>query len=214
MFDLSKIQEKLKSAEERYISVLAKKEMIDGDIIEVEKKIENLNFYLRTSKEVQIFTQKQIDLQRKVLSEKFSSIITYGNTVVYQNDIKFLVKDSDDLSSAQFKLVRNKNGAEVEEPIVGFSGGGLRNLICFLLNVVILLLYNPQRRRFLSFDERFGGIDTEGRSERVSELLAQLAEKTGIQFIMASHKPGLVECGDKIYRAEMDHLGRTKYILT
>lgn len=178
--------------------------------LDYELRVQQIESFILTSEKVNIFIQSQIESQRRLLREKISGLVTFGIQVVFGPGISFVISE-DESGRNDFKLDRKVGDVTVTEGIVGTSGGGLVKVICFLLNVVMLLLARPPRRKILILDEVWGAVDSEERSYKIKNLVEQLAEKTGIQFIISTHKPGITDCGDVRYHTTKDAHGYTKF---
>ena len=84
-------------------------------------------------------------------------------------------------------------------------GGGVSAIVGFLLRLVLMLLTG--RRSLLLLDETFAHVSAEFEP-RLSEFLAELAEKTATQIVLVTHSEAFADNADKVYRFEA-HNGKT-----
>lgn len=66
------------------------------------------------------------------------------------------------------------------------AGGGPVDMAALALRVAALLLSTPRRRPALFLDEPFRGVNGESHRKRAAHVIETLADKLGIQFVIAT----------------------------
>jgi len=94
-------------------------------------------------------------------------------------------------------LIFERNGLEMA-PLTA-AGGGTVDVAAFALRLAALMLQRPPQRRCLVLDEPFKYLSKAYRPV-VRDLLLDLAEELGMQFIVVTHDAEMA-CG-KIVRIE------------
>ena len=80
-------------------------------------------------------------------------------------------------------------------------GGGVIDFISFALRITLWSITSPHRRAVLILDEPFKHLskDLHGKASR---LLRLISSKLGMQIIMVSHSPDLIEAADKVFEVK------------
>lgn len=76
--------------------------------------------------------------------------------------------------------------------------GGVVDVLSFALRTAVLMLHRPRLRPVLIADEPFKHVSAENLPA-VASMLATLAERTGIQFIIISHEEEIAEEADRVF---------------
>ena len=115
--------------------------------------------------------------------------------------------DDDYQLNLDFELRRNKTEADITiskgdaekvKPMEA-SGGGVADVASFGLRTSLLMLKHPKPRPTVILDEPFRYLDREAQV-KAGELLQELKDKLGIQFIVISHDDNIVEGADKLFQ--------------
>lgn len=150
-------------------------------------------------------TQVAGQARREELRDRVESLVTQGLQAVFRRtDYRF---------SFDVELKRGKFGAypflysqfrgkELKASIVDGHGGGIADVVSFLLRVVVLCLQRPRVSPVLVLDESFRHVSP-GCLRGVAQLLRELNRMIGIQFILVTHKEELLDAADVIYRAKL-----------
>lgn len=102
-------------------------------------------------------------------------------------------------------------GKRLEDEIRDSRGGGVQDVVSFILRVVVLSLARPALAKVLVLDEAFRNV-ADAHLRGVATLLMELNRSAGVQFILVTHKASLLDAADVIYRAWLED-GETKFTL-
>lgn len=135
------------------------------------------------------------------------AIITRGLTLVREEPWKFRIahKLRGDVSAVEF-LVTDPSGHETD--VLDSHGGGLSNLIDFLLRVLVILNSRPSMRKFLWLDESFSAISDEFLPA-TAELLRQFVDTLGLQIVLTTHIRAFTDVADIVHLVEARPSGST-----
>ena len=97
------------------------------------------------------------------------------------------------------RLAFEKNGQEYSP--LDASGGGVVDIASFALRLTCLALIKPNPRPLLVLDEPFRFLSAD-HQPRAAEMLKELSERLGIQVIMVTHNPLLIENADKVFQVK------------
>lgn len=155
------------------------------------------------------------ELRRQELRDRVEELVTKGLRAVFERtDLRFSFKLStrSDRFGVEPVLISGFGDEELEVEIADGHGGGVADIVAFLLRVVVLCLARPKLSRVMILDETFKHVSPE-YLRGVAVLLKELSESAGMQFVLVTHKPELLDAADVIYRASLDPKGQTKFEL-
>ena len=81
------------------------------------------------------------------------------------------------------------------------SGGGAVDVAAFALRVASWSMQHPRSRNTIILDEPMRFLSTD-LQPKASEMLKQLSEKLGLQFIIITHEEELTEQADKVFEIQ------------
>lgn len=139
------------------------------------------------------------------------AIITRGLTLVRGEPWKFRIvhKLRGDVSAVDFR-VTDPRGQETS--VLDSHGGGLANLIDFLLRVLVILNSRPAMRRFIWLDEAFSKVSEEF-IPATAELLRQFKTTLGLQLVLNTHNRAFTDVADRVYVVEnRNGIGRVRLL--
>ena len=141
-------------------------------------------------KEVALKTQEQLEYH-------VSDITSLALESVFENEAYNLV--------VRFIQRRNKTECDLlferdEEEIdpLNASGGGAVDVAAFALRIAMWSMESPKSRNVIILDEPFRFLSKD-RQDRASQMLKELSEKLGIQFIIVTHEDTLTQYADKTF---------------
>lgn len=176
--------------------IKANKSVLDKTRIDL-KSCEDRNQLLNLASEV----LKRIGDQKKQKTvEIFERVITAAIKEAFGFDYSFVIDINSDGKrvSTKFKLI-NPEGNELD--IMDSVGGGLIDVISFVLRVLILASAKPKRSQVMFLDESFRCVSVEYRP-KVATLLKSLSKRLGMQFLLVTHQSELLEAADVAYQLE------------
>lgn len=133
---------------------------------------------------------------------KIEGIVTKGLQAVFGNDYSFHVNQitKGKNSTIEFTVKTKMGDAVVETPVLEAHGGGLAQIIGFLLRTVIIMLTpDKNQSRVMILDETFGMV-SESLIEPLAGFMKELIDKAGFQFLLITHSPSWVDYADTVYR--------------
>lgn len=193
---LSDLRNKLERAKGRRQGLL---EDLELERKELKKAEHNLKVY---SESLDVLNAS-LAVVRKEMKSKIDDLVTSGLNSVFSNDLIFEMKVSSNRSrfSTVPVLKSSFNGIELETDIADGHGGGVSDIVSFVLRVIVMCLSRPRLRRVMVLDESFRHVSPE-YLRGVSVLLKELNKKLGIQFLMVTHKEELLDAADVVYRTK------------
>lgn len=156
--------------------------------------------------------QAAIELRRAELRDRVESLVTRGLRAVFRRaDMEFFfeARVHGGVVGILPALRSTFKGSPIEVGIVEGHGGGVSDVISFLLRVVVLSLARPRLALVLVLDEPFRHVSLE-YLRGCATLLRELNRTAGIQFVLVTHKPDLLDAADVVYRSQIED-GSTRF---
>ncbi len=120
-----------------------------------------------------------------------------GLSLVFGQDLRLTVetKTVRDMTSMVLKL--KENGVELDD-IVESTGGSRVAVLDMLLNLMFLVSVTPRLEQLMVMDEPFGSVE-QAHLPALGQLLREIHEQRGVQFIIVSHETELMDAADVVY---------------
>ena len=174
-----------------------RKEQLGASLKATELRVGSLRRTLRNLEQAQTIIQTVAQQTQAELEYHVSELVTLALGAVFEEDpyafkVEFIQRRG--RTEADLLFLR---GDVTLDPLTA-SGGGAVDVAAFALRVALWRLQNPRSRNVLALDEPFKMIDRT-RQPRAARLLKELSAKLGLQIIMVSHSPDLIEEADKVF---------------
>jgi hypothetical protein len=211
---MSTVQQRIRALRDEVQRQRGGRDSLTQRILGEEKYISDRDdLACRLGKAIEVL-QAASETRRQELKDRVESLVTRGLRAVFgRHDYTFAFTVT--FNRGVFGVVpvlRSKfKGEELETEIVEGHGGGIADVVSFVLRVVILSLARPRLAPVLVLDESFKHVSAEFL-RGVGTLLKELNVSAGIQFILVTHRPELMDEADVIYRTQIEE-GRTTFIL-
>jgi DNA repair exonuclease SbcCD ATPase subunit len=133
--------------------------------------------------------------QREKTISTFERVVTLALKEIFDSEYQFKIEvTADKRVSTKFKLVK---GSE-EMDLLTAVGGGVVNVVSFVLKVLILASVRPKRQQVMYLDEQFNNVSADFRP-KVAKLLKSFSEQLGIQFVLITHQQEFTDEADVVY---------------
>lgn len=194
---------------------IGRREEIRGSQERDRVKVEEHEAKAALTEKAILVLQAATETRRQELKDRVESLVTRGLRAVFErSDFEFAFKVA--LKRDQFGIVpvlRSKFGdRDLETPIVDGHGGGVADVISFILRVIVLSMARPRLAQILILDETFRHVSPE-YLRGVATLLRELSDSAGIQFVLITHKPELLDAADTVYSSKLSEDGSTTFTL-
>jgi exonuclease SbcC len=144
-------------------------------------------------REVGLKTQQQLQLH-------ISDITSLALEAVFDDPYKLVAEFVQRRNQTECDLYFERDGERVDP--LSASGGGAVDVAAFALRVASWSMQRPKSRPTIILDEpmRFLSAD---RLPLASEMVKQLSDRLGLQFIIVTHEEELTEAADKIFEVSI-----------
>jgi DNA repair exonuclease SbcCD ATPase subunit len=183
-----------------YERQIGKKEQVEADIIMLQselkdnrKKVKNLEKAHEIVKIVGGETQQQLQYH-------ISDITSLALESVFPNPYKLIMNFIERRGKIECDLLFERDG-NIIKPI-NSGGFGAVDVAALALRVALWSMQMPRTRPTLLLDEPFKHLSAK-HHEAASQMVKELSDKLGIQFIISTHIPILSEYADKVFEVKL-----------
>jgi DNA repair exonuclease SbcCD ATPase subunit len=186
----------LEKYEKRLTALKAKKDSIQSSleslVSDYEVQIKRQNDCLKAQNILQTIAEKT----QSLVQVRITSLINSALNSIHPNPPKFIMNFTTKNNVPNCELLFEENG-KTYKPLEG-GGYGVANIVSFALRIAIWSL--KKTRNFMVLDEPFHFLSPDLHI-KAGEMLKNLSEKTGIQFLIISHSDTVNEYADKVFSA-------------
>lgn len=145
----------------------------------------------------QIILQESAKLTQEQLEYRISKLVTLAMESVFDDpyEISLDFAESRGKTGAQISFLRGDN---ILDPVME-TGGGAVDVAAFGLQISLWTLQSPGTRNLLILDEPLKWLKGGGLPDKGAEMLRQISHKLGLQILMVSHSPELIEHADRVF---------------
>ena len=144
-------------------------------------------------------TEEQAKLQQWL-----ERVISYGLQSVFNSEFFFVITGptvkANDITLG-FRVIEVIDGVKHERDPYNDMGGGMSDVLSFLLQFLLVLLLKDRINPALILDESFKHLAAD-YTENMAAFLCELVERTGIQVFMVTHQPTYADVADVVYHFE------------
>jgi DNA repair exonuclease SbcCD ATPase subunit len=197
----------------QYRELVAKRIAAKASLADLNRKVIDQQQLVDDLARVEQFFNVLADERRQFLEDRVQSLVDQGLKRVFGLEYDFKVRS--ELSGKQVKTRFFVVNEGLELNLLDSVGGGIADVVSFLLRIVLLILKRPPQRKILILDEPFKWVSA-GHMASLAELITELSETLKLQIIFVTHRPELVEAAttvvrvsknDGISQAEVEVLG-------
>lgn len=144
-------------------------------------------------------TEEQTKLQQWL-----ERVISYGLQSVFNSEFFFVITGptvkANDITLG-FRVIEVIAGVKHERDPYNDMGGGMADVLSFLLQFLLVFLLKDRINPILILDESFKHLAAD-YTENMAAFLLELVERTGIQVFMVTHQPTYADVADVVYHFE------------
>lgn len=207
---LDELQQELRLRQQRLSADQGKRDLLESQVASYAAQIDSQEELVETLDKAVAVIGQYADAREATVQQQIEELVTNGLCAVFGEDMQFLVQQKivGKRTDIKFKIVSLYDGVRVETDILSARGGGVAAITGFLLRVIMVLLTDSPR--ILILDEVFAQVST-SFLDNVAQLLTDLADEYGFQFILVTHRAEAIEeVSDSVLQASSKD-GKTSY---
>ena len=193
MMPISQLRNRIEQEKGKRSQLLKEHESLSETIIEVRRDIRRHEQSREIIREVGLATQQQLQYH-------ISDIVSMALEAVFDNPYEMVVEFIQRRNKTECDLLFERDGERIDP--ISASGGGAVDVASFALRIAAWSMQTPRTRGTIILDEplRFLSLD---RQEQASQMIKELSEKLGLQFIIVTHEDTLAQYADKTFEVSI-----------
>lgn len=177
-------------------------EALQANLTAHEAEVSSLEGLDVSYQKLQKFFQGMGTADQEKLQRWFEQVVTYGMQSVFGELYRFSIVGPEIKANElaiSFRILKRHGDAELELDPYNEMGGGIADVLAFLLQFIMVLLLKDRINPIMFLDEAFKHVSPIC-VPRLADLLKELVDKTTIQIVLVTHEPIFVDVGDVVYR--------------
>ncbi len=184
-----------------------KLEQQKGKKTQVEKNLSESSSFLRDKKRSLIHLEQAREIIREVglktqqgLQFHISDITSLALEAVFENPYELKAEFVQRRNKTECDLFFQRQGDKID-PLSG-SGVGAVDVAAFALRIASWSMSHPRTRNTIILDEPFRFL-SEDYQEQASQMLKEISQRLGIQFIIVTHEQVLASYADRTFEVKI-----------
>lgn len=178
----------------RLTMIEGKKKFMQEQLLNLDGELVQLTARQIHIEEAQSFIQRVAQSTQEQLKFHIEDIVQMALDAVFPDEFEFRAIFEIKRNKTEARLVFIQNGVEIDP--IDSTGGGAVDIASWGLRIAAWTLERSDNVMVL--DEPFRFLDAE-RQPLAAEIMKQLSQKLGLQFIMVTHNPSIIDVADKVF---------------
>lgn len=182
-------------------------EQLKGRVQQIESDIQANQFTIKTRQRDLVRHEKAKEIIREVgiktqqqLQYHIADITSLALGAVfpdpYELEVEFIQRRNKTECDIYFK-----RGENLIDPLTA-SGGGAVDIAAFALRIASWSLQRPHTSNTIILDEPMRFV-SEGLRDKASQMIKEVGDKLGLQFIIITHEPKLAAYADRMFEVRI-----------
>lgn len=173
---------------------LGKQQMLKERRQQYSESITSLESRLQAIEKAQALIQKVARETQEQLIFQIEDVVNTALNTCFPDQYKFHMEIEIKRNNTEAKLIFTKNGYEINP--MEASGGGVVDVTSMGLRIAAWSI--SDNHNVLIIDEGFKFLSRD-LQPKMAEILQEISEKLGVQFIQVSHSPDIIEKSDRVF---------------
>lgn len=207
----SQLKTKLSDLDRQYFLLEGNRQGLESILNNNRSEISQLDTVIIDLEKCAKVFQVLIESKKEEIKKKLESLVTQGlQTIFERDDYRFAInmEIKRNVMTASPMVYSRFQGEDFGVDPMDGRGGGLCDVISFLLQVIVLLAFSNKFEKILICDETFKHVSRQFLPN-IAEFLTYLNEKTGIQMILVTHQHELADVAEKRFEVRLNQYGET-----
>ena len=178
--------------------LVGQRDRVAADLTEAEGNVERHTRRHGDATKARAVIQQVAQETQRQLEYHLGNLVSLAEAAVFPDPYEFRVRFEQRRGKTECDLLFVKGDSEMD-PMTS-SGGGPLDVAAFALRCAYWALRKTRPVIILDEPFRFVSVDMQARC---SEMLKMVSSELGVQVLMTSHLPNIIEAGDKLFRCEM-----------
>jgi DNA repair exonuclease SbcCD ATPase subunit len=191
--DVKSIRNKLEQEKGKAFQVQTSLETVQKTLNEKQRDLRRHEQAKEIIRTVGLKTQEQLQFH-------IEDIVTMALDAVFPDPYKFTVEFVQRRNKTECDLYFVRDDNKID-PLTA-SGVGAVDVAAFALRIASWSMTIPHTRNTIILDEPFRFL-SKNYQERASEMIKEISQKLGLQFIIITHEEALTSAADKIFEVSI-----------
>jgi len=178
----------------RYNKAIGQRDLLVKQLTDTETSLINAELHLENCQKVRSYVQIVAEQTQKKIEYHISNLVSMALSSVFPDPYEFILRFVQRRNKTEADLIFMKDGNEGDPMDV--SGGGALDVASFALRAAAWSI--KPSRKVLFLDEP-GKFISRNLQEKFGEMLKMISNKLGIQLIVISHIPEIINNADKVF---------------
>jgi len=187
----------LNELKQYYERQVGKKEQIEQDVVTLQTKLKTNRKNVKNLEKAHEIVKLVGGETQQQLHYHISDITSLALEGVFENPYKLILDFVERRGKVECDLLFERDG-ETNKPKRA-SGFGSLDIASLALRIACWSMKAPRTRPTIIIDEPFRNL-SERYHEPASQMVKEISDKLGIQFIISTHTPALATYADKQFR--------------
>lgn len=157
---------------------------------------------LRLNEKAQVIVQEVTKITQDKLKYHLSDICTLAMQSVFPDPYEIVIDFVSKRGKVEAEIWFKKDGYLINP--FSATGGGAIDIAALSLRFSCWTLQKQKTRPVLFLDEPLRFLKGEELPVKGAEMILEISHRLGLQIIMVSHDPELIECADKVITVKME----------
>ena len=192
------IQTRIDNCRKFLIERRADEKRLNGEKNELEARLHELGLLQSNLQEARNIMSSVGVLAQDEVKGVIESLVSESLQVIFDESYSFRVKNliARNKPETYFTVVIDGKEFSLREEL----GGGVVDIVSFVLRVILWALKSPRTDNTIILDEPLKFVDSEEHLLRAGLMLSEISEMLGIQFIIVTHEQDLKDVADITYK--------------
>lgn len=190
---------------QEYIRSETKYLELEKSILRLESKINRKKEELENLEQAQTIIQIVGKTTQEELQYHLSELVTLAMENVLDDPYKLITNFVIRRGKTEVDLLFERNGETVNP--LNATGGGAVDIASLALQFSLWGMQTPRTRKTFILDEPLKWLKGNDLPVKGANLIKQISERLGVQIIMVSHSPELIESADNVIEISQNKKG-------
>lgn len=193
MNSIKNLRQKLERLRGRQVQIENEIEIVSQKLTDERRALHRHEQAREIIREVGLKTQQELEYH-------ISDITSLALNSVFDDPYELKTQFIERRNKTECDLLFERNG-EVFDPVTA-SGGGAVDVAAFALRIASWVIATPRSRSVMILDEPMRFL-SQKYQESASQMMKELSDRLGIQFIIVTHEQTLTLAADKVFEVSI-----------
>ena len=184
-------------AKARFDRLRGEKDLVERTLLEKKGQVEEKKHRVEVLTKARWVLSEVARLTQERFKDRVEALVTTAIRAVFDRPFEFVLELERKRNKLECQLLVKEG--QIEYVPKDDMGGGIVDVISFALRVVLWSMQKPRTRNVLILDEPMKYVGKGELLERAGRMLREISQGLGVQLIVVTHEPQLMEKADRAY---------------